>query len=192
MVWQIAASLILVAFYAIYIGKMQAQRKKGIQTDQIARGKQRGKLFFIELTMKLSTYSVVVVELISILMKTSIFPTSIRMTGIVFGIGGNILFSLAVWTMRDSWRAGIAENEQTEMITTGIYSISRNPAFLGFYFVYLSILLVFFNSVLLLFSCLAAVLLHLQVLQEEAFLPTVFGSSYIDYRNKVRRYWGRK
>jgi len=181
-----------VVFYTIYLGKMQAQKKKGIQTDQIARGKKSGKLFYIELAMKISTYSVVVVEILSIVMKTSIYPSSIRVTGIVLGICGNILFSLAVWTMRDSWRAGIFQNEKTEIITTGIYSISRNPAFLGFYFVYLGILLLFFNWVLLIFSCFAAALLHLQVLQEEAFLPSVFGSSYIDYRNTVRRYWGRK
>jgi len=192
MVWQLSASLILVVFYTIYIGKMQAQKKKGIQTDQIARGKKRGKIFYIELVMKISTYSVVVVEVISIVIKTSIFPANIRMMGIVLGICGNILFALAVWTMRDSWRAGISENEKTEIITTGIYSISRNPAFLGFYFVYLGILLIFFNWFLLIFSCFAAALLHLQVLQEEAFLPSVFGSNYIDYSNKVRRYLGRK
>lgn len=192
MVWQLAAILILMTFYSIYIGKMLVQKKKGIQTDQIARGKQKGKIFYIELAMKISTYGVVVVEVISIVLKTSIFPANIRVMGIVLGICGNILFALAVWTMRDSWRAGISENEKTELITTGIYSISRNPAFLGFYFVYLGILFVFFNWFLLIFSCFAAALLHLQVLQEEAFLPSVFGSSYMDYSNMVRRYMGRK
>ena len=96
MVWQLSASLILLVFYTIYIGKMQAQKKKGIQTDQIARGKKRGKLFYIEFTMKISTYSVVVAEVISIVMKPSIFPTGIRVTGIGLGVCGIILFALAV------------------------------------------------------------------------------------------------
>ncbi|MDR2083870.1 MAG: hypothetical protein LBP67_02605 [Bacteroidales bacterium] len=60
-IFQIIAILILIFFYAIYIGKMIAQRKKGIQTDQIARGKKSKRLFRIEIAMKLATYSIVVV-----------------------------------------------------------------------------------------------------------------------------------
>ena len=56
--------LILVIFYTVYLGKMLLQRKKGIQTDQIAKGKQKNKVFYIELIMKIATYSVVVVEVI--------------------------------------------------------------------------------------------------------------------------------
>ena len=91
MVWQLAASLILVLFYTVYLGKMQAQKKQGIQTNQIARGKQRDKLFYIELAMKISTYSVVVVEVISIVINTTIFPSSIRVTGIILGVCGNMM-----------------------------------------------------------------------------------------------------
>ena len=43
MVWQAAAMFILLAFYTVYIGKMLAQKKKGIQTDHMARGKQKNK-----------------------------------------------------------------------------------------------------------------------------------------------------
>ena len=66
MIYQIIAFLVLIAFYAIYIGKMLIQKKKGIRTDQIARGRKKGKLFYIELIMKIATYSIVLVEIISI------------------------------------------------------------------------------------------------------------------------------
>lgn len=94
--------------------------------------------------------------------------------------------------MKDSWRAGIAENDKTEIVTRGIYQISRNPAFLGFDCVYIGLLLMFFNPVLLIFSVFAIIMLHLQILQEEQYLPKVFGRDYINYKNKVCRYLGRK
>ena len=43
--------------------------------------------------------------------------------------------------MRDSWRAGISETYKTELVTEGIYQISRNPVFLGFELLYIGILL---------------------------------------------------
>ncbi len=184
--------VILVVFYFIYIGKLLIQKKKGIQTDQIARGKKKGKVFYIELIMKIATYSVVVVEIISIFTTWSPLPMLIIKVGIALGVIGDAVFATAVITMRDSWRAGIAENEKTEMITSGIYEISRNPAFLGFDCVYISLLLMFFNWTLLLFTLFAMTMLHLQILQEERYLPNVFGEEYLIYKSKVHRYLGRK
>lgn len=185
-------ALILIIFYAIYIGKMILQREKGIQTDQIAKGKEKNKVFYIELIMKVATYSVVAAEVISIFVVKQGLPQAFEIGGIVVGFLGDVIFAMAVITMKDSWRAGIAENDKTEMITNGIYGISRNPAFLGFDLVYIGILLMFFNWILLTFSVFAMIMLHLQILQEEAYLPTVFGEAYISYKNKVCRYLGRK
>lgn len=192
MIWQLAALLIWLAFYGIYLGKMLVQRKQGIRTDQIARGKEKGKRFYTELFMKLATYIVAAAEVISIALRTTAFPAVVRGAGIVLGAGGVILFALAVRTMRDSWRAGIAEKEKTEMVTDGIYRFSRNPAFMGFDLVYLGILLLFFNWALLLLSLFAGVMLHLQILQEEAWLPAAFGERYLEYRQEVCRYLGRR
>ena len=182
--------MILLAFYAIYIGKMLSQRQRGIQTDQIARGKPHDRVFCIELVMKLATYAVVAVEGISIFIVTPALPQPVRFTGAAFGILGVIVFGAAVVEMRDSWRAGIAAQEQTELITSGIYQISRNPAFLGFDCVYFGLLLMFFNIPLLLISCFAALMLHLQILQEEEHLTAAFGRPYLDYKRRVRRYFG--
>ena len=132
MIYQIIAFLVLIAFYAIYIGKMLIQKKKGIRTDQIARGRKKGKLFYIELIMKIATYSIVLVEIISICLNSGNSLMGMKIIGSVFAILGVIIFGISVWTMRDSWRAGIAIEDKTKMITTGIYSWSRNPAFLGF------------------------------------------------------------
>lgn len=192
MSWQVEAIMILVAFYSIYIGKMLIQRKKGIQTDQIAKGKKKDKTYYTELVMKVATYSVVIVEIISIVGNFSMLGTVPRMIGLSIGTLGVIIFGVAVWTMRDSWRAGIAENDKTDMVANGIYRFSRNPAFLGFDLVYAGTALMFCNPVIIAVSIFAGIMLHLQILQEEKYLPTVFGEAYETYYKQVSRYFGRK
>lgn len=183
---------ILVFFYAVYIGKMLFQKRKGIQTDQIAKGKRRDKVFYTELIMKVATYTVVMVEVLSIFLGDSGEMSVVRIIGVVLGIAGDFTFLTAVITMEDSWRAGIAENDETKMITNGIYKYSRNPAFLGFDSVYIGFLLMFFNIPLLIASLSAILMLHLQILQEEAYLQKAFGEEYVWYQSRVNRYIGKK
>ncbi len=95
--------------------------------------------------------------------------------------------------MRDSWRAGVSKTDKTELVTRGIYQISRNPAFLGFDLVYIGILLMFFNWALFGVSVFAIIMFHLQIVNvEEDFLIAAFGKEYLDYKRKVNRYLGRK
>lgn len=192
MVFQIFAIIILMVFYGCYFGKMMAQKKKGIRTDQIGKGKT-GFVKWIELTMKVATILVPVAEVISICMNTTCLPTVVRGIGFAFAICGDVVFMISVWTMRDSWRAGVSETDKTELVTNGIYQISRNPAFLGFDLVYIGILMMFFNWVLFAVSAFAMLMFHLQIVNvEEDFLVAAFGDAYVDYKNKVNRYIGRK
>jgi protein-S-isoprenylcysteine O-methyltransferase Ste14 len=94
--------------------------------------------------------------------------------------------------LKDSWRAGIPGKERTTMITNGIYSICRNPAFIGFYLKYIGILLTFFNWVLLAFTLFTIIIFHLQILKEEEYLTMVFGAEYTEYKKRVGRYIGGK
>lgn len=191
MLYQILGIGILLAFYSIYLGKMLLQRQKGIQTDHIAKGTKKGNLMTVEVLMKIATYSVLGVELISIAFNSAQLHWGARLIGFCIGVVGVIIFGISVYTMKDNWRAGIPQEAQTSMVTEGIYSVSRNPAFLGFDLAYIGILLMFFNWVLLAFTVFAIILLHLQILQEEAYLPTVFGEEYTAYHKRVKRYIGR-
>ena len=192
MVFQAAALIILLAFYGCYFAKMIFQKKMGIRTDQMGKGKT-GFVKGVEVTLKIVTILVPLVELAGIGWKLSLLPVWARVLGVVFGVLGVTVFVCAVITMQDNWRAGVPETDSTELVTRGIFQISRNPAFLGFDLVYIGILLMFFNWVLFAVSVLAMFLLHLQIVNvEEDFLITAFGESYLEYRKKVCRYFGRK
>lgn len=168
------------------------QKKKGIQTDQIGKGKV-GFIKFVEVTMKIAAVLVFVAGLVSIIIGTSHSYTAIRVIGVVIGVSGTIVFIVAVQTMRDSWRAGVSKTDKTELVTNGIYQISRNPAFLGFDLLYIGILLMFFNWILCILTVFAVTMYHLQIVNvEEDFLMVAFGDEYLNYRNKVNRYLGRK
>ena len=192
MIFKAITILEMATFYACYFSKMIAQKKKGIRTDQMGKGK-KGFVKLIEITLKVVSFTVPVVELLSIFLCNPTMPMIIQWCGAVVGALGVVVFIISVVTMKDSWRAGVSEKEKTDLVTNGIYQISRNPAFLGFDLMYIGILLMAFNWVLFGVSVFAIVMFHLQIVNvEEDFLVVTFGEDYLAYRDKVRRYIGRK
>lgn len=189
--FKLMAIFILAVFYAIYFGKMIIQKKKGITTHQIGKRKEK-KPHTVETLMSVATFSVVIIQLLSIFFDWNIMPSGARFTGFCIAGIGDIFFLISVTYMKDSWRAGIPEKDKTKLVTDGIYKFSRNPAFVGFDFMYIGILLMFFNIGTLLFSLFSIVMLHLQILQEEKYMAKTFGEEYLEYKKKVFRYIGRR
>lgn len=191
MLFQVSALMILTFFYACYIGKMILQKKAGIQTDQMGKGKE-GLTKWIEIIMKVATYLVVVVEVVSIVLDFTCFAGGIRIAGLILSSMGLILFVITVYTMKDSWRAGVSHSDKTKLVTSGIFQISRNPAFFGFDLVYIGMLCMFFNWFLFVVSVFAIMMFHIQIVKnEEPFLLETFGDDYITYKKTVNRYFGR-
>lgn len=192
MEFKVISIAILIVFYGCYFIKMLHQKKQGIQTDQMGKGKF-GFVKLIEIILKIAAFLVVAVEVVSIFLGTSCGSIPFRIMGAVLSIVGTALFITSILTMRDSWRAGVSANDKTELVTGGIYQISRNPAFLGFDILYIGILMMFFNWVLCVVSAFAILMYHLQIVNvEEVFLLTAFGDEYLKYKKKVCRYIGRK
>lgn len=143
----------------------------------------------IEILMKIATCSIVVVEIISIIWNFRMHKSSSGWIGIGIAALGVLIFIIAMVTMGDSWRAGIPAKDKTQLVTTGIYRISRNPAFLAFDLLYLGVLIAFFNYLHLIFVLYAVVMLHLQILQEETYLTHTFGEKYTEYQKRTGRYF---
>ena len=186
---QIVALVVIAAFYVAYFTEMILQRRKGVKTDQMGRGSKPKKVIVIEILMKIATFSVVAAEVISVIFDFAMWKSSYAFIGIGIALAGVVVFIVAMVTMRDSWRAGIPSEDETELVTSGIYRISRNPAFLGFDLVYAGILVAFFNYFHLFFVLYAVIMLHLQILQEEKFLAGRFGDRYVEYKKRTGRYF---
>ena len=188
--YRIPALIVLAVFYGIYLFKQWRQKRRGIQTIQIGRGKD-AQTHTVETLMGIATVGIIPAQLLSIAFGWSHLPANARFTGFCIGMVGDLIFLISVLCMKDSWRAGIPDRDRTELVTDGIYAFSRNPAFWGFDLQYIGVLLMFCNLLTAAFTVFAVTMLHLQILQEERYLTVTFGSAYLDYRHRVFRYLGR-
>ena len=104
-----------------------------------------------------------------------------------------LVFSLpVVWVsqsqMANSWRVGIDRINKSKLVTNGIFSISRNPIFLGIIVANIGLFLVIPNAFTILIISLSTLCINTQIRLEEEFLNNEFGTQYIEYSKKVRRW----
>ena len=189
--YRILALLVLAVFYGTYLVKQWKQKRRGIQTMQIGRGKD-AQTHTVETLMGIAAVGIIPAQLLSIGFGWSHLSANARFTGFCVGLIGDSIFLISVLCMKDSWRAGIPDKDRTELVTDGIYAFSRNPAFLGFDLQYIGVLLMFCNLLTAAFTAFAVAMLHLQILQEERYLTSAFGAEYLNYRRRVFRYLGRR
>lgn len=113
---------------------------------------------------------------------------------ILFKIGwGFLIVSLIlVWfaqsQMANSWRIGIDKKNKTKLVTKRLFSISRNPIFLGIMLANIGLFLIIPNAFTLLIISLSTISINTQIRLEEDFLKLEFGNDYLKYSKKVRRW----
>lgn len=186
------AFCLLCTFYGAYLWKLFAQRRQGITTNVMIRGQKSRRAYRIGIMLVLTTDLTCAAQFLSCFWSGRMGPVPVpevlRVCGLVLMAVGTAVFIAAFQTLKDSWRAGIDESQKTELVTGGVYRISRNPAFLGFDLLYLGSALALGNA--LLFAAVGAVviMIHLQILEEEKHLVKMFGAPYLDYQKNVRRY----
>ncbi|MBV6391173.1 MAG: hypothetical protein KPEEDBHJ_00381 [Anaerolineales bacterium] len=108
--------------------------------------------------------------------------------GIVLLILALIWVLVAQLQMGDSWRIGIDEKSESNLVQHGLFGVSRNPIFLGMLVMLVGLLLILPTAVTLTVAVLGFVLIHIQVRLEEAFLTEKYGEDYRKYRAHVRRW----
>lgn len=94
----------------------------------------------------------------------------------------------AQYQMGNSWRIGIDEKYNTNLITTGLFSISRNPIFLGMQMTLIGFFLLLPNAITLLVMTSGCMLIQIQVRIEEEFLIKKHGRIYSQYKKEVSRF----
>lgn len=91
--------------------------------------------------------------------------------------------------LRDSWRVGVLEDQQTDLIEGGIYSFSRNPYFLSYLIMFVAYTVLLQNIILLILSIVGFAMIHLMVFKEEKHLTAWHGEKYRQYQKRVPRYF---
>lgn len=185
---QLAFILLMAIFYTVYFTKQIMQKKEGVTTLILGKGDKPQRVIRIETWLKILSFTLPVVEVLSIFWNLMELPVWFQCIGIVVATIGVLFFCMAILTMKGSWRAGIPEKKETSLIQDGIFQYSRNPAFVGFDLLYLGILIAFPNAWHACFVAAAIYAFHLQILNEEDYMAQTFGEEYAQYKNRVRRY----
>ncbi len=184
---------VFILFYGSYFGKQLLLKQQGIGSDRLGRGDKPKRTLIIENLLKTVTFSMAGVQILSLFTSGQynllFYSNYLRSIGIFISFMGAVVFITAMLTMKNSWRAGVDASQHTKLVRKGIYRISRNPAFLGFDLFYIGFTLAFSNPLQILFMIFCITMLHLQILEEEKFLPAVFGKEYLEYKKSVGRYF---
>jgi len=100
---------------------------------------------------------------------------------------GACYFVAGLLRLGSNLRVGLP-SERTELVTSGIYRISRNPIYAGIFSLMGASLVYAFSWLNLAAVAVSVFLHHRIVLAEERFLALRF-AGYADYRQRVRRYF---
>tara|TARA_R110001599_G_C12276670_1_gene662585 strand:- start:6924 stop:7490 length:567 start_codon:yes stop_codon:yes gene_type:complete len=130
----------------------------------------------------------------------SLSPDTHRTTGLPSGLtqataGLLMLTSLGIAVaslkdLGDSWRVGVIEEQQTELIEQGVYRFSRNPYFLAYLLMFAAYTILLQSFFLLALSVIGFGLVHAMILREERYLASKHAADYKRYRQRVPRYLG--
>ncbi len=112
---------------------------------------------------------------------------------VLFYIGFLLLHFSIFWIfiaqmqMGTSWRIGIDEKNKTNLVTMGLFSVSRNPIFLGILVSIFGVFMILPNVFTFFIAFAAYIVIQIQIRLEEEFLLKEFGENYKIYKKNTRR-----
>lgn len=90
--------------------------------------------------------------------------------------------------MGSSWRVGVDQSETTDLVTGGLFSLTRNPIFLGIVLFYAGIALLVPNVLTIAPFVVIVLTVEVQVrLVEEPYLTRTHGDAYLAYASRTGR-----
>ena len=113
---------------------------------------------------------------------------------ILFFIGFVLLHFSICWIfiaqmqMGTNWRIGIDEKNKTNLVTKGLFSVSRNPIFLGILIAVFGVFMILPNVFTFFIAFTGYIVIQIQIKLEEEFLLKEFGEDYNIYKKNTRRF----
>jgi protein-S-isoprenylcysteine O-methyltransferase Ste14 len=101
--------------------------------------------------------------------------------------GAAVLINLSFKNLGNLNKFGLPE-EKTGIVEKGLYAVSRNPMYLGFYLLNIASIIYYPQLFNLIFGILGIYLHHQIVLGEEKYMEKTFGDSWVKYSERVKRY----
>ena len=145
------------------------------------------KVLIVLLFVAVLTYSMSE-KMYSYLVPISYLQTQIlTITGLALIHIALVWISFAQFQMSNSWRIGIDEENKTKLVTDGVFSISRNPIFLGMIISVLGLFLILPNTLTFFLTITTYIIIQIQIRLEEEFLQKQHAQDYVNYKLKTKR-----
>ena len=107
--------------------------------------------------------------------------------GISFVVLGIVLNMAGAMTQRRAGTDFLPDHPSTKIVSTGVYSWTRNPMYLGFALITAGLALLANSWWALAAVPVGAILVQTQVIvREERYLERKFGAEYVNYKTRVR------
>tara|TARA_A100001015_G_scaffold295437_1_gene374406 strand:+ start:4365 stop:4811 length:447 start_codon:yes stop_codon:yes gene_type:complete len=118
------------------------------------------------------------------------FPKVEVIGGVILLLGLIILMSaIRLFKKNKTTINPMSPEETTTLITTHIFSVTRNPMYLGLFFVISSTILFFGSwSGIIILIFFVWYINKFQIIPEENTMERLFGTTYNEYRQNVRRW----
>ena len=186
------------AIILLIIFKIVLLRRKGIIMHKSGTGHRRS-VFVLNFI-----FLIILAVWLAALTEQTFYPTAsclpgvltkIMIESIVLEAAGTIVITLSVVAMfitishfRESMRFGMSFENKGALITSGIFSISRNPFFLSLNLFFIGQAMVFPAIIFIAMAVLAVTSIHFYILREEKFMVQGYTDDYLKYKQRVRRY----
>lgn len=103
-----------------------------------------------------------------------------------WGLAGWVCYALGIIVLVLAlWSFSVAPGA---LIQTGLYRLSRNPIYIGYFLIFIGVSLLISSWFHLVLTLVYQVAVHFLILSEERWCLEVFGEEYLGYQRKVRRY----
>lgn len=174
--------MILVMFLLLLVNSIQKRN------DLFGQPPINRIIFIIGKIANFSCWMIFVDALIqSLLRHYEISSVPLLISSLTLSIS-SILIGFSFKGLGDLNKFGLSSNKEN-LVVKGVYSFSRNPMYLGFYFLNISSIIFYPRAINRAFGIVGILIHHLIVLGEEKYLRKTFGDKWEAYQQKVHRYF---